>query len=154
MWNRVKTQTPAITLWFTEQCLSGFFILEKHRGVKPLRNDCMDLQPYSQDSFSKISRAFFASGNWWIIILFLQHTLKEKLLFVLINTLLLHIPLLALTDRQTDRITDGGTNTLTARGLEELFPVVLFCQFLVLAGNRFWFYTLTYLEYNKVVALC
>jgi hypothetical protein len=23
--------------------------------------------------------------------------------------------------RQTDRITDGGTNTLTARGLEELF---------------------------------
>jgi hypothetical protein len=29
--------------------------------------------------------------------------LKEKLPFVLINTLLLHIPLLALTDRQNDR---------------------------------------------------
>ena len=27
------------------------------------------------------------------------------------------------------------------RGLEEpFFPVVLLCQFLVLAGNRFWFY--------------
>jgi hypothetical protein len=27
--NRVKMQTPAITLWFLEQCLLGFFILEK-----------------------------------------------------------------------------------------------------------------------------
>ncbi len=40
------------------------------------------------------------------------------------------------------RITDRGTNTLTARGLEELFSVVLLCQFLVLAGSRFWFYLL------------
>jgi hypothetical protein len=30
---------------------------------------------------------------------------------------------------------------------------VLLCQFLVLAGNRFWFYILTYLEYNTVVVL-
>ncbi len=43
--------------------------------------------------------------------------LKEKLPIFLINTLSLHIPLLALTDRQIY----GGTNTLTARGLEELF---------------------------------
>ncbi len=49
---------------------------------------------------------------------------------------------------------EGGTNTLAARDLEELFPVVLLCQFLVLAGNRFWFYILMYLEYNSVVALC
>jgi hypothetical protein len=28
------------------------------------------------------------------------------------------------------------------------FPVVVLCQFLVLAGNRFWFYILMYLEYN------
>ena len=48
---------------------------------------------------------------------FLEHALKEKLPFVLINTLLLHIPLLALTDRKTDR----GTNTLASRGLEEPF---------------------------------
>ncbi len=34
------------------------------------------------------------------------------------------------------------------------FPVVLLCQFLVLAGNRFWFYIITYLEYNTVVVLC
>jgi hypothetical protein len=33
--------------------------------------------------------------------------------------------------RQTDRMTDRGTNTLAARGLEELFfpVVVLLCQF-------------------------
>jgi hypothetical protein len=30
-------------------------------------------------------------------------------------------------------------------------PVVVLCQFLVLAGNRFWFYILVYLEYNTVV---
>jgi hypothetical protein len=34
------------------------------------------------------------------------------------------------------------------------FTVVLLCQFLVLAGNRFWFYILMYLEYNTVVVLC
>jgi hypothetical protein len=34
------------------------------------------------------------------------------------------------------------------------FTVVLVCQFLVLAGNRFWFYILMYLEYNTVVVLC
>ncbi len=44
-----------------------------------------------------------------------------------------------------DRITDGGMNTLAVHGLEELFfPVVVLCQFLVLAGNRFWFYILMY----------
>ena len=59
------------------------------------------------------------------------------------NTLLLYILLLALTDRKTDR----ETNTLASRGLEEpahalrgleepFFSVVLLCQFLVLAGNR------------------
>jgi hypothetical protein len=100
--NCVKTQTPAITNWFPEQFLLGFFILEKHHGVNPVGNNCMDLQPYSHNSFSKISRAFFASRNWWIIVVFLQCTLKEKLPFVLINTLLLHIPLLALTDRWTE----------------------------------------------------
>ncbi len=62
-------------------------------------------------------------------------------MFVLINTLLLYIPLLALTDRQTDRQTDRETNTLAARGLEEPFTQLccMLCQFLVLAGNRFWF---------------
>jgi hypothetical protein len=33
-------------------------------------------------------------------------------------------------------------NRFAAPGLEELFPVVLLCQFLVQAGNRIWFYIL------------
>ncbi len=38
---------------------------------------------------------------------------------------------------------------------ETFFPVVMLCQFLVLAGNRFVFYiVLVYLEYNTVVVLC
>ncbi len=39
-------------------------------------------------------------------------------------------------------------------GWRNFFPVVPLCQFLVLAGNRFWFYILMYLEYNTVVVLC
>ncbi len=55
----------------------------------------------------------------------------------------------------TDRITDRGTYTLAARGLKELFFQLCCCvSILVLAGNRFWFYILTYLEYNTVVVLC
>ncbi len=47
-----------------------------------------------------------------------QHETNPTLL---INTLLLYIPLLALTDR----ITDGETNTLASRGLEE--PIFQLC---------------------------
>jgi hypothetical protein len=47
--------------------------------------------------------------------------LKEKLPIFLINTLLLHIPLLALTDGWNYR----GTNTLAAGGLEELIVNLL-----------------------------
>jgi hypothetical protein len=34
------------------------------------------------------------------------------------------------------------------------FLVVLLCQFLVLVGNRFWFYIHMYLEYHTVVVFC
>ncbi len=39
-------------------------------------------------------------------------------------------------------------------GWRKFFPVVVLCQFLVLVGNRFWFYLLMYLEYNIVMVLC
>ena len=56
---------------------------------------------------------------------------------------------------QMDRMTDGGTNTLAACGLEEIFSsCAVVSVFWFLAGNRFWCYLLTYLEYNRVVALC
>ncbi len=55
--------------------------------------------------------------------------------------------------RQT---TDNGRHTYTrfAWAGGTFFTVVLLCQFLVLVGNRFWFYMIMYLEYNTVVVLC
>ncbi len=53
-----------------------------------------------------------------------------------------------------DRITEREMNTLAARGQEDFFPAVMLCNFLDLAGNRFWCYLLMYLEYATVVALC
>ncbi len=51
----------------------------------------------------------------------------------------------------TDRITDGGMNTLAACGLEELFFQLCCCvSFLVVAGNSFRFYLPTI----PVVPLC
>ncbi len=45
--------------------------------------------------------------------------------------------------------------TLVARGLEELFSsCAVVSVFWFLAGNRFWCYLFTYLEYNTVVAGC
>ena len=74
-----------------------------------------------------------------MIVVFLQCTLKEKLPIFLINTLLLHIPLLALTHGQNDT---ENKYTCCAWAGGTFFPVVLLCQFLVLAGNRFWLYLL------------
>ncbi len=64
-------------------------------------------------------------------------------------------------------MTDGETNTLVSRGLEEpahasrgleeLFSscAVKLCQFFVLAGNRFWFYMLLmYLGYRTIQLWC
>jgi hypothetical protein len=44
------------------------------------------------------------------MVVFLQRTMKEKFPFVLINTLLLHVPLLALTDGQTELWTEERIN--------------------------------------------
>ncbi len=114
--------------------------------------NCRKIHPYSRNRFSKILRTFYASRNSWIIVVFLQHKLKEKLPIILMNTLLLYIPLLALTDRGNDRERNKYTRCVWAGGT--FFPVVLLCQFLVLAGYRFWSYILMYLEYNTVVASC
>ncbi len=79
------------------------------------------------------------------------HALKKLPIF-LINTLLLHIPLVALTDGQNYQQRDKYTRCTWAGGT--VFPVVLLCQFLVLAGNMFWFYILLIdLKYNTVVVL-
>ncbi len=53
---------------------------------------------------------------------------------------LFHSTLLALTHRQNHRQRNKYTHCAWAGGT--FFPVVLLCQFLVLAGTRFWFYLL------------
>ncbi len=78
-----------------------------------------------------------------MIVVFFQCTLKEKLPIFLINTLLLHIPLLALTDLRTDGITEDQIHLLRV-GWRNFFPVVLLCQILVVAGNSFRCYFLPY----------
>ncbi len=66
---------------------------------------------------------------------------------------LFNFTLLALTDRQKNRQRVKYTRYTWAGGT--FFPVVLLCQFFVLAGNRFWFYILLmYLEYHTIVVLC
>ncbi len=69
-----------------------------------------------------------------MIVVFLQHTLKENLPIFLINTLLLHIPLLALTDRQNDGQRNEYTRCAWAGGT--FFPVVLLCQFFGPGGKQ------------------
>ncbi len=114
----------------------------------------MDLQPYSHDCSSKISRAFFASRKQSIIIVLLEPTLKEKLPFVLINTLLLRIPLLALIDRQTELRTEEQIHFLRVGWRNFFSSCAVVSVFWFLVGNRFWCYLNAYLEYNTVVALC
>ncbi len=68
----------------------------------------------------------------------------------LVRFTLFYSTLLALTDRKTDGRRNkytrfawaGGTCPHVARAGGTFFPVVLLCQFLVLAGNRFWLYIL------------
>ncbi len=67
---------------------------------------------------------------------------------VRINTLLLYIPLLALTHGQNYRQRNEYTRCAWAGGT--FFSVVLSHHFLVLAGNRFWF---TYLCTQSTIQL-
>ncbi len=77
---------------------------------------CMDLQPYSHNHFSKVLRTFFASRNYSLV--FLQRMLKRKITFHSHKHSFPPYPSLS-PYRRTDRMTDRGTNTLTAHGLEE-----------------------------------
>jgi hypothetical protein len=132
-----KMRTLAITLWFPEKCLSCFFILRNNLLVKQFQHSIC-INSIITKTNTEISFSF-----WY---------LYRNLFLFLINTLLLYIPLLALTDRQNYRRRLKYTCWAWAGGI--FFTVLLLCQFLVLAGNRFWFYILMFLEYTTVVVLC
>ncbi len=115
----------------------------------------MDLQPYSHDRFSKISRTLFDfRQNTYGASLFLEKQLANILdrgVLFLGNTLFFYsLSPYRWTASQTE---NEYTRFAWAGGT--FFPVVLLCQFFVLAGNRFWFYILLmYLEFHTVVVLC
>jgi hypothetical protein len=51
-----------------------------------------------------------------------------------------------------DRMTVRETNTLAVRGLEDFFFQLCGCvSFPVVAGNKFWFYILTYVTYRIIL---
>ncbi len=126
---------------------------------------CMDLQPYSHYCFSKISRTLFnfLKNTYWVSLFQRNNSqifwtgvscfsvaLFYSTLFCcgrkanLVRFTLFYSTLLTLTDGWTDRQTDRQRNEYTrfAWAGGNFFPVVLLCQFLLLAGNKFWFYIL------------
>ncbi len=114
----------------------------------------MDLQPYSHDCFSKISRTLFDfRNNTYGVSLFQRiNMLIFRTGVSCFSVTLFSSTLLTLTDRRNHRRRNKYTCCTWAGGT--FFPVVVLCQFMVLAGNRFWFYILMYLEYNTVVVSC
>jgi hypothetical protein len=95
----------------------------------------MDLQPYSHDHFSKISRAFFASRKL-VNNCSIPSTHAERQITVCSHK---HsfTPYPSLSPyRRTGRITDRGTNTLAARGLEELFFKLCCCVSFLVLGRK------------------
>ncbi len=68
-----------------------------------------------------------------------------------VNTLLLHIPLLTLSDGQNDR---QRPNTLAARGWRNFFLSCAVVSVFGSGGKQVLVYILMYLEYNTVVVLC
>ncbi len=131
----------------------------------------MDLQSYGHYCFSKISRTLFdfLNNTYWVS--FFQRNsslifwtgvscfsiaLFYSTLFCcggkanLVRFTLFNSTILALPDRQTDGQRNKYTRFAWAGGIcprftwagGTFFPVVLLCQFLVLAGNRFWLYIL------------
>jgi hypothetical protein len=111
------------TVTIVSQKISRTFFVRNLIAYKTYVREKIFSQKFSCNCFSKISRTFYASRKLWIIVVFLLHTLKEKLPIFLINTLLLHIPLLALTDRWSYR----ETNTLAMCALEEPFFQLCCC---------------------------
>jgi hypothetical protein len=105
---------------------------------------CMDLQPYSHDCFSKISRILFdfLNNTYWVSLFERNNSLIFQTGVSCFFITLFYTILLVLTDRWKDRWRVKYTRYAWAGGT--FFPVMLLCQFFVLAGNRFSFYILTY----------
>jgi hypothetical protein len=80
----------------------------------------------------------FLQVNEFIMVVLATLTGSSRLILVVLATL-------TGSSRYTCFAWAGGTCPRFAWAGETFFPVVLLCQFLVLVGNRFWFYILLYL---------
>ena len=77
--NRVKMRTPAITLWFPEQCLLVFFILEKQLTSQELVSFILEKQLTSQDMFLIKSKLSITA---YLFLVLYRSTSLQSLLFL------------------------------------------------------------------------
>ncbi len=110
------------------------------------------LQPYNNDCFSKNIKNFLCKWKLENNRNILSMHTDRKITDLSVKHSFTPYPSLSLYG-QTELQTEKRIHSLRV-DWRNFFPVVLLCLFLVLAGNRFWFYILTYLVYNTVVALC
>ncbi len=116
---------------------------------------CMDLQPYSNDCFSKIQRTLFDFQNntYWFSLFQRNNSLIFRTGVFCFSVTLFYSTLLALTHRQKDRRRLKYTRCAQAGGT--FFPVVLYVVSVFGSGGKQVLnYILMYLEYNTVVVLC
>jgi hypothetical protein len=109
------------------------------------------LQPYSNDRFKKKIKNFLCKWKLENNRSIPSTHAKRQITNLTVKHSFSLYPSLS-TYGQNDRQRNEYTCCAWAGGT--FFPVVVLCQFLVLAENRFWFYILMYLEYNTVVGLC
>ncbi len=102
--------------------------------------------------FSKISRTLCASRILWKIGVFLQCTPKRKITVCSHKHSFIPYPSLS-PYRRTERQTETEYTHYAWPG-GTLFPVVLLCPFLVLVGNRFWFYILYICTQSTIQLWC
>ncbi len=119
--------------------LFGFFILRNQLDPNFLLLCisfllCMDLQPYSNDCFSKISRTlfYFLNNTYWVSFFQRNNSLIFRTGVSCFSVTLFYSALLALTDGQKDGQRNECTCFAWAGGT--FFPVVLLCCV------SFWFW--------------
>ncbi len=120
------------------------FFVKKWSPIKPTYEKtnsfllCMDLQQYSHNYFSNNIENFVWFPKQYLLGFFILEKFWTGV--SCFSVTLFYSTLLALTDGQNHRQRNEYTCFAWAGGT--FFPVVLLCQFFVLAGNRFWLFIL------------
>ena len=113
----------------------------------------MDLQPYSHDRFSKNIESFLCKQKLVNNCSITSTHFERKITVHSHKHSFTPYPSLS-PYSQTGGMTDRETNTLAARGLEELFSSHAVVSVFGSGRKQVLVYILMYLEYNTVVVLC